>query len=207
MMSTSPPKTSKLKKTIQFATEYLNINGKPAKYHKQTSRMFLASTVMIGKGAPVELREAVNHGENVGVDCSGLVSQIINSQIPIKTVITPSGLSLVDRLRFVLRPIENTNVKLFIQPVNSLPITSVVEAKAMDLINIGSNHIMLIISTNDEIEYINSSEFKGRVAIGKIKIMQPEKGLKEQSWSDKKYYERFIKTPGSGIRRLRKLKS
>ena len=190
---------------LKILSDYLNIQGKPASYYTQKQKRYLAKKVDVGKGTPMEIRAQIIKGKRAGIDCSGLVANAINSIKPIRKVLRTPSKNPFKVVQFFLRPIQNTNVKLLIDPINSRAIKDVKRIQEMDLINVGDEHVMLVIShEGNVVKYMESSETKGSVFIDKIKITKPGQNLSAQFWSDVNRKRLFVKTPRSGVRRLKR---
>lgn len=143
---------------------------------------------------------------NLGVDCSGLVSHILNTAYPgfykkIKFKNNNPWRKIITRLR----PMENLSVKVYADDKNSHLITDGnssydwSEIRPLDMIimlNIpkfhNRDHILLITEvTSEYIKYIHSREwlseprYEGGVTEGIIKITRPDKCLLDQTWLEK----------------------
>lgn len=204
MLNITLPETTKT-----IIEKYLTIiDGKPCPYFKNTNNRFniFRNKALIGKGTPEEIMKVLKQNEKAGIDCSGLVCHILNSFCPIKNIIINPSKNLILKLRFFIRPIENINVKILIDPINSIPVNDVSNIKKWDLIYIGNDHVLLIYRINNKvIDYIQASEIRKKVVKGSIKITQPDKKLAYQKWSDLIYKSRFLKASKSGVKRLIRL--
>ena len=180
---------------LTVIAEYLK---RPTPYFRQKQKTGLfQKRYLIGKGSP---SETARH--QTGVDCSGLVSHVIQSSKSLITVIKPIQTNLLKNLLFYLRPIENTNVKTLISPINSIPVHQTYLPG--DLVHIGDNHVLIVCKVTDQKLYLaHASENDGFVTTTTISLTNPNKILKYQNWQDQFYYQQFISTPGSGVKRLR----
>lgn len=193
---------------VQMIQEYLKgFDGKPTPYLKNTNSKlnFFKNSAQIGKGTPQAIKKNLKLNLKAGIDCSGLICNIINKIKPIKSVIFNPSSNPVSQIRFFLRPIQNIDVKTLIHSVNSYTV-SIPEVKRWDLINLGYEHIMLVYKiNNDTLYYIHASETKKLVEEESIKITNVGKSLDKQKWSDKSYLKKFLTTKNSGIRRFKRL--
>lgn len=183
---------------LKIIDEYLNKPDEPTPYYRYTKkRGFLQKRHLIGKGSPTEIKKY-----KVGVDCSGFVCHIIDSNKKIKTVIKPTSNNSLNKLLFFFRPIENINVKTLIHPKNSAPVLTK-NIKPGDLIHIGSKHILIIYKTTvNKIHFAHSSDKHLTVTTSVVTITDSTKSLGYQVWQDEYYHHRFITIPNSDVKRL-----
>lgn len=191
---------------LKIISDYLNIDGRPTKYFTQNTKVFLGNKAKIGKGSPKEIRKLLGQGYPAGIDCSGLVANAINTIKPIRKVLKTPSTNLLKKIQFFLRPIENTNVTLLVDQINSESVKNVQDIQLLNIINVGQEHVMLVTSVKgNTIHYVNASEYKGCVGMERIVIKNRNYNLAYQEWSDKKRHGLFKQTKGSGVRRLTRL--
>lgn len=185
---------------LNTINEYLNQSGGPTPYYRQFKKTkLLQRGYLIGKGSPSETRRY-----KTGIDCSGFISQIINSHKNIRVVIQSIDRNPLKKILFNFRPIENINIKALVNSKNSTPVKTK-NLISGDLIHIGNEHAMLIYKTSHNTIYLaHASEKNAMVSTSTIKITHLSKSLKDQEWEDSYYHHKFITTPGSGVKRLRR---
>ncbi len=196
---------------LQIINQYLNIPGYgPCKYYKNTrmSPNFFKKSVDIGKGNPKKIASELKKGRTVGIDCSGLVCNILNTIQPIKAIIkVPPSTTLSRKIIFNFRPIENINVPVLINPINASKVKNNMAYKIWDLIHFGSEHIILIYKIRkNTLHYVQSSDIDKKVVKGNILITSKNKDLRFQNWSDDRFKKRFKNTPSSAVVRLSRLR-
>jgi hypothetical protein len=195
----------KRRKTIE---KYLNIQGKPAPYylHKYDQFNFFPRRVFIGKGTPEEIGVAIHHNPNgIGIDCSGFVCHVFASTQPIRSLIRYPSSNFLAQLRFLIRPIENINVKVLIHPINVYSITLVTQIESWDLIHIDQIHIMLIYHVEKNIiYYAHASKNHREVICGEILLIDHNESLGYQQWSDPIYQLQYRAHRDSGVVRFRR---
>ena len=137
---------------------------------------------------------------NIGIDCSGLVYRILDNFANLSEIF-PGG-------------INKTNVKKLTAEEFCRRKKSAGEAQSGDLIRFnGGRHVALIVDTSKEfITYIHSSSrltgVQG-VHLGKINILDQDKDLDSQNWSEKtrtgeSFGRKFFKPDrGDGVFRLK----
>ena len=200
----------------------LNINGKKVKtpYHINVKHTRAGLRSLVGKGTPQEIEEEVNifaklrnfnlekvseneirqfmQKEGIGIDCSGLVSQILDTWLKsekmgdLQSNVTFPKLSFFKRMVIKLRPIENIGANLLTNNENSTPI-ELENVQVGDLIRLKGikkgHHIAIITDVNEkEIEYVHSTKHYGQnngIKKGKIKILDKKKDLEHQNWLEK----------------------
>lgn len=202
---------SKSSLRIEVIRRYLDINGYPAPYYiyKYKGINLFPKRVYIGKGTPDEIADALklrpDEAGRIGIDCSGFVCQVLCSTRPITSIIRHPSSNPFTQLRFYLRPIEKTSVRVLIDPVNSTAITSVNQIQPWDLINIGDSHIMIFYRRdNNKLHYAHASTTKKRVITDTISLVNPEESIEKQRWSDITSLVAYLNNHGSGIVRLRR---
>jgi hypothetical protein len=222
--------TKKVPRAVRdLADKYLNLKiaGKTIQtpYYRNVKRVRAGLRVLIGKGSPEEIieetliyaklrkidLEQLNAqeirefmlSEGIGIDCSGLVSHLLNTWLRsadrggISRNISYPARSLYRKLLTLLRPIESTGADILTNAKNTEEI-KLSEVLPGDLIRSKGlhhgNHILFIYSVeyiNDipkVIKYIHSLDKfqkKSGVKFGEIQIINPEKELKDQNWLEK----------------------
>lgn len=212
------------------------------KYKKKILRRRLKNRVFTGKGLPSEIAMATESlakkqkkplknwtaekirdfmkKNGLGIDCSGFISWILNSWYQkehkgkhIWRKINISLLSLKG-MRYLLRPVENLDVKTIIRSKNCQPIKKVVQIKPGDLIHLGENHLLIITHVSKDsknrvksISYCHSSDFYDGVHRGKIEIKNFKAGLAKQRWIEKSKgqnwsFNEYLSSKKSGVVRL-----
>ncbi len=220
-------KKSTLPKSAQRVVEhYYNINlggKKVVTPYFMNERGKRGRRAFVGKGTPEELEKATQqtakkHNFNLhaatasqirafmikhelGIDCSGFVSWVLNAIVREKRkkslwrYINFQMLPFVARVKSKVRPVENISVKVLTHPKNSTHIESILEIKVGDMIRIyGGNHILLISEmTYDNggnpvgFKYVNSTMYKDQhygIRTGTVKIQDKNKYLIGQEWLD-----------------------
>lgn len=223
----------------------LKINGRKVKtpYHINVKHVRAELRSLVGKGTPQEIEEEVNifaklrnfnlekatsedirkfmQREGIGIDCSGLVSHILDTWLRSegkgslgRNIVFPK-LGFLKKLIVKIRPIENINVLLLTNEENSVPV-EVKDIRAGDLIKLKGidkgEHIAIVTKVEDnKIEYVHSTRHYGDdngIRVGTVKITDEDKGLEKQKWEEKdkdgvcwtlKQYEKDKKN--NGIRR------
>lgn len=196
-------------------------------YHKKRAEL----RALIGKGTPQEIAsEAMiisrQYGNNflrqknltakeiihfltehqLGIDCSGLVSQILNTEKPkfFKKIKFPKA-NILRKLLIKLRPIENLSARVYSDNENTELISSgkktfnLNNLKPLDLIIMleipafkNMDHILLITEVSEnKIKYIHSRQWQNEpaeesgVTEGIINIIKPQGNILEQEWIEK----------------------
>ncbi len=200
----------------------LNINGKKVKtpYHINVKHIRAGLRSLVGKGTPQEIEEEVNifaklrnfnlkkatkdeirqfmQKEGIGIDCSGLVTHILNTWLKsekmenLESSINFPKLSLFKKIIVKLRPIENIGANLLTNQENSTPV-KVENAQIGDLIRLKGikqgHHIAIITNVSEkEIQYVHSTRHYGQdngIRRGEIQILDKNKGLEHQNWLEK----------------------
>ena len=143
---------------------------------------------------------------NLGVDCSGFVTNVLQKHfwetnkinLAKKLFITPKK-NFLRWLISRLRPVEQIGVSVYANDKNTVIIDKLSEIQPADLIVIlktGPNktrdHILLITEVNgNKIKYVGARAWSSEgkyghgVSEGAIAITHPDKGLLEQTWEEK----------------------
>ena len=200
-------------------------------FNNKTTRARMTFRVYIGKGSPRDVHEElqtvmVKHhiakdattgemlkkllvDENIGIDCSAYAYYILDAESRYR------GLGHINRrLKFVrsngplgrmrayLRPVENCDVRTFMNDANSRPI-KLVDAEPGDFVSMTDgpegperDHILIVsgvqrtesgmtkIDYTHAVAYPEDGRFNTGIKFGTIEIASPDKPLTEQSWSE-----------------------
>lgn len=164
-----------------------------------------------------------SHG--IGIDCSGFVYNILNGYLrkekhkSLDTIILRYSGMLGKIERFVLKTnrVRRSNANTLTSNLNTVKIEKVKDMKPGDLIRLTHSdwkgkHIAIIVNVNKNyVVYAMTSEYtktKGS-RFGKIKIIDPNKGLEVQRWEEvnkngKNYgKDAFDPKRGDSVRRLK----
>jgi len=121
----------------------------------------------------------------IGIDCSGLVYQILNSYFKKIKKLNLDKILLGSQGK---RGVRRVGVKQFADPQNSTP-TKFATLKPGDLIIVNQKkHIILVLDIQkNQITYIHSSHqtLKNGIHLGTLTIIHPNQDLSQQKWSDK----------------------
>jgi len=179
---------------------FLNVGNKPIPYYRQIGRRgLLIPRYLIGKGKIEDKRIY----PDMGIDCSGFICRVMEINKPIREIISCRTRSFIPMFRFFLRPVENIDVALLIDPINAYRISED-QIQAGDLIHVGKKHAMVVFRiTKSIIYYAHASEKHGSVQVHQI-VRSDKSGISEWTWEDNYYCNLFKKTPGSGLVRLRR---
>jgi len=157
--------------------------------------------------SPIEIyRFQKKHG--IGIDCSGLIYHLSNFYYYLKT-----GKDIKSKLIGTegKRGPRRLSANLLTNHPNAKEIKNLQDIQTADLIRMdqGKHVIFIIENLNNTIYYVHSSEKTKQKGVhyGQIKIVNPDKSLKYQQWSDKtienkKYSSLFNPKLGDGIFRL-----
>lgn len=153
----------------------------------------------------------IDHG--LGIDCSGMVTYVFCAWA--KSL----GFSFTKRLHFPwntygpfrrlfvkLRPIENINVHILQNEMNSIPVASTKDIRPGDILTIQQekrDHVILfhVVERNDQkkierIHYVHARQWSGAhrhdhgVNQGTITITNHEKNIFEQEWKEGNFLDR-----------------
>jgi hypothetical protein len=143
--------------------------------------------------------------KGLGIDCSGFVVHVLDSwyqskhQKHIWSELKLVQGGLLSNIRYKLRPVENLGANTLTSEVNSIEI-EINEVKPGDVIRskwkkVGTHHIQLVTKveyreneTVSQIEYTHATPYYGEtsgVRVGQIKILDPQKPLFDQEWTEK----------------------
>lgn len=199
--------------------------GLPKEIEKETLKLFNKRKKLLSKLSSSSIRLYMTMG-NLGVDCSGLVANLLNSFLQEKRLGTlwkslryPS-LNPIRLFIYKLRPRSNLSATILTNPLNTFPLKKLDDVKPGDLLKIGNYHLAIIheVEFNKKnkvvrIGYVHSTsdycEQHG-VRQGNIFITNKQRPLEKQKW-DEKYQGRnwmlkdYLAAPKNrrGLRRLR----
>ncbi len=168
---------------------------------------------------------------NLGVDCSGFVSQVLRVHFKetkkidfVKKLYIISPKNILRWLISKLRPIESISVNTYANNVNTTVITDITQIEPGDLIAMletgpqnKRNHILLITNNDGRtINYVHSRAWSSEgncghgVAEGKIIISNPDKNILEQEWIEKDCAgdknETYVEAKNARLLEIRRLK-
>lgn len=156
----------------------------------------------------------------IGIDCSGFVSWILDTWYQEKFNgqhlwrKLQLSLSFLNYLRYLLRPIENLDVKTLISSKNSRLILKPTDIEPGDLIHLGKHHLLIVYQVSEDLKgktktifYCHSSDFYEGVHKGEIEVKNSDVGLEKQSWLEngkiKNWsFQQYLRSKESGIVRL-----
>ncbi len=236
-----PPKTRKL------IDRYLNITvaGKkfPCPYYQNIWKK-RKKPVFAGKGTPEEIEKWAKKLvefkpvlkslsvedlrfrltlAQIGLDCSGLVTNLINQFLLEKhdrslfQIGRQKNFDLRLKIRIIVRPRTNFSAKTLTSPPLAEPV-KLNQARPGDLIKFGSFHVALISKVwknknkVKKIEYVHSTsdyQKKYGVKYGQIEIVNSQPNLESQNWTEVYQgtnwtQEDYLKSPSNnrGLRRI-----
>lgn len=192
----------------------LDGKGRPEEIELESARIAQGRDMDFHTSTPEEII-AFLYRNKIGVDCSGLAYQILDSfnqsglGRSLDTYITPTpGGNPFNQKRF------RTNADYLTNASNSRPVSSIAEIQAGDLIRLdGGRHVTVILELQENtLTYIHSTreytQMSG-VHFGQIKITDTSKSLELQDWQEitnddqtlgKQY---FHPSQGDGVFRLK----
>ena len=168
---------------------------------------------------------------NLGVDCSGFVTNVLQKHfLETKKIDLARKLFVVSKkniLRWIisrLRPVEQISVGVYANDRNTMIINDLKMIEPADLIimlktgpNKNHNHILLVTEVDgDKIKYAHARAWSGEgkyghgVSDGEIIITNPEKGLLDQNWKEKdktgENNETYLEAKQASILETRRIK-
>ncbi len=227
---------------VEVINTYKRFLNTPYYINKHSAK--LKKPVYVGKGSPEEIDKLVYRlsgnkklsgkerfdilkKNNIGIDCSGFITYILDSRaekkfnLHIWTIIKKRSINPMRMLAYKIKPTTSKmNAYTLTNNINTIKIAAVKDVQPGDLIKInGGRHIAIISQVEykqnkklglkvSKIRYWHSTEGIG-VCEGEIKIKDENKGLDEQEWikiPNAKYqtYSLYRKKINSnGIRRLK----
>ncbi len=172
--------------------------GSPEEIIEELKSRALIKKIDLAKLSGDEIRQLMID-ERIGIDCSGLVSHILDPWVKeiFHTTLGRSLLrtqhSLKRKLLLRLRPFQNIDVTLLTSPENARSVL-LTDIRPGDLIRTrGGRHVLLIYEVEKDTEnlisfsFIHSSDrFSGASGLqrGKVTISKPEGSLHEQLWQE-----------------------
>ncbi|MHB8443235.1 MAG: hypothetical protein ACYDAS_02625 [Patescibacteria group bacterium] len=235
--------SGKIKKLpIEVINTYKRFLNTPYYINKHSAK--LKKPVYVGKGSPEEIEKLVYKlsgnkkisgkdrfdilkKHNIGIDCSGFITYILDSRVEKKfnthiwTIIKKRSMNPMRMLAYKIKPTTSKmNAHTLTNNINTIKISTIKDVKPGDLIKInGGRHIAIISQVEykqnkkselkvSKIKYWHSTEGIG-VCEGEIKIKDENRGLGAQEWikiPNAKYqtYSLYRKKINSnGIRRLK----
>lgn len=178
-----------------------------------------------------EIREFMQK-RHLGIDCSGFVVHVMdaysmrNEKKHLWKFVRKSKTNLYDRIKYILRPVENIGVADLISEINSIKLQRITDIRPHDFIKSSALkaeegvHILIVTEVEKDASgktssftYANSNRYYGDqngIRFGKVLITKPLGGLHEQKWIDDVdehghnfVYESIVKHPEqNGIYRL-----
>lgn len=170
----------------------------------------------------------------IGIDCSGFVSHVLNyvyNQLTSKNIwrkLVPENKTLMGKLKYYFRPVEQLGAQTLTNSYNSDPI-EIKDVRLLDLVRSkakrkNAHHIMIIIGVKrdlngniSEIDYAHATPYfeeESGVKTGTIKIKHINLPLEKQDWLE---IDKFgvchtlegylMENDDNGIRRLKVLKN
>jgi len=196
-----------------------------------------ALRVLVGKGAPTEIEEEAQlialrcHTDlttlsaedikkflvdnNLGIDCSGFVYHVLNAEAPLAPRLTFPHASLLRKLLTKLRPIENTNVKVFAHEKNSttIPLSDIQAGDFITMVGskkVGNpDHILLIERVEgNTVHYAHSyafpsdGKYQTGIKRGTITVTDPSKPTTEQVWDSEDMRQAVVEANEVYIKRI-----
>ncbi|MEK7681067.1 MAG: hypothetical protein AAB348_03440 [Patescibacteria group bacterium] len=204
--------------STQYCKDLFDINGMCCVHPKQNER------------SETDCLRQFLIDNNLGIDCSGFVTQVLTSHfketrdinLP-KMLLKKQKLGFIKKLITSLRPIENTNVRVYADNrcSDEIKITDTVAGDLITMLDTGSgnqhNHVLLITENdNGLIKYVHSRAWSSEgkyghgVTEGIIKIINPSAGALEQEWVENEkngeQNETFLEAKKARILRVRRIK-
>ena len=172
--------------------------GSPEEIVEELKLRALIKKIDLAKLSREEIRQLMTD-ERIGIDCSGLVSHILDpwvketSHSALGRSLLRTQRSLKRKLLLRFRPFQNIDVTLLTSPENAQSVM-LTDVKPGDLIRTrGGKHVLLIDEVEKDMEnlisfsFIHSSDRFGNasgVQRGRVVILKPEASLYEQHWQE-----------------------
>lgn len=124
--------------------------------------------------------------ERIGIDCSGFAYRVLDRLVKLKY----SGCNLPDLDKIFVGGIHKTNARTLASEKYAVQIKKIKDYRLGDMIRLwGGKHIVVITKVSEkEILYAHSSSLSTKVQgvhTAIIHIIDPDKSLSEQKWSEK----------------------
>lgn len=186
----------------------------------------------LGKMSSEQIREFMQNN-NIGIECSGFVVHVLNYWLhqqglrPLVKYLKFPNNNPIQKLKRLLRPVENISSNLLTSELNCQKIENLNEMLPGDLIRLkgrqkNASHVLLVtkVILEDEkiveFSYVESSRDYGKdngIRESKVLITDSSKGLREQHWLDVDLehkrnwtYENLLKEyEDNGVRRIKNL--
>jgi hypothetical protein len=172
--------------------------GTPEEIEKETTRFAKKYGFNLQEATAESIRTFMIQHE-LGIDCSGFVTWVVNELVkekvhqPIWKTLSYRMLSPLAQIKRLLRPVENTSVRVLTHQANSISIPQMIDIHIGDMIRIFNGHHILLITeiTYDKknnpivLKYVNSTMTGQKlygILTGTIQITKPEGSIIEQKW-------------------------
>jgi hypothetical protein len=159
--------------------------GSPAQIRKATLERAKKSSLNLKKLSSSQIRRFMRQ-KKIGLDCSGFAFQILDFLFPgfWKGLKKAPGKSV--------NPIRRFNAYALTSKENSVAVKKIKDIKVGDLVPLSwqgkVDHVLTVVKVTDKlITYAHSSQ-KTKITgphLGKIKIIDPKKGLNKQVWLER----------------------
>lgn len=201
--------------------------GLPQEIEVETLKLYSQRKQLLNKLSPNKLRFYMVLGR-LGIDCSGLVVNILNSLLQEKNLGTlwkklkyPS-VNPFSQLTYNFRPRSNISAAMLTHPINTFSIKNVNQIKPGDLLKVGNSHVAIVTEVEMDkkknvkrVSYVHStSDYFEQHGIrrGNIFIINKDRPLEKQKW-DEEYrgknwmLEDYLAAPKNqkGFKRLKTL--
>ncbi len=150
----------------------------------------------LNKASVEEIRDFMRKNK-LGIDCSGFAYRMLNFLVQ-----KVKGKSLE---AFGLPHVGRTNVAKLTSDEFTNQVKNIGNIQAGDIIKIDAHCIIILEKTLQKITYVHSSGESNPdgVHLGKIKIIDPNKSLQDQTWLEKFKSMTYNEKNGDGIKRLK----
>jgi hypothetical protein len=207
------------KNKIKFGEKVAIGKGSPQEIISEVEKLIKRTPGPLKKMSVEEIRDFMKK-KRIGIDCSGFVTRVLDywcqEELQGKRLWQKLSISATSlkRLRYLIRPIENLDVRTIVSCQNSYPISKASEIEPGDLIHIDLCHILIVHKVIKDLQdktkriyYCHSSDYYDGVHRGEIRVKDEGEGLENQRWIEEdkgnnhsfKEYRRFQK---SGVVRL-----
>lgn len=218
-------------KTQRAGLRVLVGKGDPGEIAREVKVHAQLKGIDLSKLSALEIRQFMQDN-HVGIDCSGLVVHTYNFWLrnegkrPLINYLKFKNNSIYQRLKRVLRPVEQIGANTLTNSDNTSPVTDLNAVRPGDFIRSkglrkNSHHVMIISEVTadngqvNEIEYVHSIrgyEEENGMRFGKVIVSDPKLELYKQTWTELKNgrnwaYEGFMnQLEDNGLRRLKHVK-